>query len=110
MQRRLGLHVTGAALGTAAMLRCEGTAVDPYGDYFTKHGDRKAPHDQSLCVWHDMAQASTTSTVIMGDKEQPEVYNIYNSGHVLDLGEPRQGKGGVDCVIENKVFDSQCAL
>ena len=108
LQRRLGLHVTGAALDTADLLRRQGMAVDPYGDYFTKRGDHKPPHDQSLRVWHDMAQASATSDVIMGDKEQPEVYNIYNSGHVLDLGEPRQGKGGVDRVIENKVFDPIC--
>ena len=33
------------------------------------------------------------------------MYRIYNDGHVLDLGELRQGKGGVDRVIENKVFD-----
>ena len=33
------------------------------------------------------------------------MYRIYNAGHVLDLGEPRQGKGGVDRVVENKVFD-----
>ena len=63
------------------------------------------PHDRSLRVWHDMAQASATSDVVMGDKEKPEVYNIYNDTHVLDLGEPFQGKGGVDRVVENKVFD-----
>ena len=105
LQRRLGLHVTGVAAEVAQLLRQRGVPVDFLGDYFTSKGDHKAPHDQSLRVWHDMAQASATTAVVLGDKERPEVYRIYNDGHVLDLGEPRQGKGGVDRVIENKVFD-----
>ena len=105
LQRRMGLHVTGPAAEVAAMLRKEGVAVDCLGDYFTTKADRKAPHDAALRVWHDMAQASATAPVVMGDKEHPEDYASFNVGHVLDLGEQRMGKGGRDRVIELKVYD-----
>ena len=62
-----------------------------HSDHFTTNGCRKVPHNRSLRVWHDIAQASATSEVIMGDKEKPQAYLEFNEGHVLDLGEPRQG-------------------
>ena len=55
LQRRAGLHVTGAAAEVAAMLRERGIPVDPLGDHFTTKGDRKVPHDESLRIWHNMA-------------------------------------------------------
>ena len=52
-----------------------------------------------------MAQASATSAVVMGDKSKAEDYVWANAGHTLDLGEPRQGKGGSDRVIELKAYN-----
>ena len=107
LQRRMGLHVTGAPAEVATMLRRDGVPVDYLGDYFSlTKGDRRPPHDDALRVWHDMAQASASSAVIMGDKSKPEDYRWANAGHVLDLGEPRCGKGGMDRVIELKVYNS----
>ena len=80
------------------------------GDYFTAKGARGAPHDAALIVWHDIAQASATSAVIIGDKTKPEEYKWANSGHVLDLGEPRQGKGGTDRIIELKAYNSLVSI
>jgi len=36
-------------------------------------------------VWHDAHQATATHAVVLGDKEQPEVYKIYNDGCVVDI-------------------------
>ena len=104
LQRRLGLYTT-ASLDVARLMGEEGIAVDNFGDYFTTHGDKSAPHDAAVRVWHDMAQASATSDVVMGDKQKPEDYLDFNSGHVLDIGEPRQGKGGGHRIIEVKCFN-----
>ena len=107
LQRRIGLHVTGAPAEVAAMLRRDGVPVDYLGDYFSiTKGDRRPPHDDALRVWHDLAQASATSAVVMGDKSKPEDYRWANNGHVLDLGEPRRGKGGTDRIMELKVYNS----
>jgi hypothetical protein len=35
---------------------------------------------------------------------QAEDYLDFNDGHVLDMGETRQGKGGVDRVVEWKAY------
>ena len=35
---------------------------------------------------------------------------MYKTGHTLDLGEPRQGKGGSDCVIELKCYNGLVAV
>jgi hypothetical protein len=107
LQRRVGLHVTGVPAEVGTMLRRDGVPCDHLGDYFTiTKGDRRAPHDEALRVWHDLAQVSASSAVIMGDKSKPEDYRWANRGHVLDLGEPRhQGAGGTDCVIELKVYN-----
>ena len=95
LQRRMGLYVTGAPAEVADLARRRGVPVDYLGDYFTGKGDRKSPHDDSMRVWHDMAQASATTSVVMGDKSKPMDYKWANEGHTLDLGEPRQGKGGL---------------
>ena len=44
--------------------------------------------------------------MVIGDKSKPEDYRWANNGHVLDLGEPRRGKGGTDRIIEVKVYNS----
>ena len=84
------LYVTGPAVEVARALGTLGVPVDRLGDYFTGEGSRKEPHDSILRVVHDMAQASALGGVIMGDKERPDDYNIFNVGHVLDVGEQRQ--------------------
>ena len=103
-QRRFGLHVTGAPAEAVRAMRAEGVVCGDLGDEFLAAGDRRPPHDDSLRVWHDMAQASATSPVTLGDKERPEDYLDFNDGHVLDMGETRQGKGGVDRVVEWKAY------
>ena len=85
-------------------MRAKGVACGDLGDEFSAAGDRRPPHDDSLRVWHDLAQASATSPVTLGDKERPEDYLDFNDGHVLDLGEAWQGKGGVDRVVEWKAL------
>ena len=105
LQRRMGLHVTGAPAEEATMRRSAGDPVDHLGDWVLARADRKVPHDSALRVWHDMAQASATSAVVMGDKTKAEDYEWANAGHTLDLGEPRQGKGGSDRVIELKAYN-----
>jgi len=109
LQRRSGLYVTGPPAEVAKLARRRGVPIDYLGDHFTSKGDRKVPHDDSMRVWHDMAQASATTAVVMGDKSKPEEYAMYNRGHTLDLGEPRQGKGGCDRVIELKAYNGLVA-
>ena len=69
--------------------------------------DKSLPHDESLRVWHDATQAVATGSVVLGDKEQPEVYAIYNEGEgscVVDLAEAGLGHGGADLCVEHKVW------
>ena len=69
--------------------------------------DKSLPHDESLRVWHDATQAVAAGAVVLGDKEQPEVYAIYNEGAgscVVDLAEAGLGHGGADLCVEHKVW------
>ena len=106
MQRRFGLYVS-AALPTFELLAAQGdTKYDYLGDALQGDSstDRKAPHDAALRVWHDAHQATATHAVVLGDKEQPEVYKIYNDGCVVDLAEEGMGNGGGDLCVEIKAY------
>jgi hypothetical protein len=53
-------------------------------------------------TWHKRARPRRSPWE--SDKERPEDYLDFNDGHVLDMGETRQGKGGVDRVVEWKAY------
>ena len=94
MQRRFGLYVS-AALPTFELLAAQGdTKYDYLGDALQGDSstDRKAP------------QATATHAVVLGDKEQPEVYKIYKDGCVVDLAEEGMGNGGGDLCVEIKAY------
>ena len=80
--------------------------MDPLGDDITTdpHTDKRRPHDAVLRVWHAATQASATHAVVLGDKEHPELYSVYNEGCVVDLAEEQMGDGGGDFCLENKVY------
>ena len=42
--------------------------------------------------------------MVLGDKEHPEVTEIYNDGHIVDLAEALMGKGGTDLCLEMKAY------
>jgi hypothetical protein len=42
--------------------------------------------------------------VVLGDKEHPELYEVFNEGCVVDLAEGRMGDGGGDLCVENKAY------
>ena len=48
-----------------------------------------APHDAALKEWHGAHQATAVGAVILGDKERPQVYKIYNEGCMSTW--PRRG-------------------
>ena len=87
LQYYLGLHLSA---GSAVFARHAelGNHYDPLGDRLLSealpHG---ASHDAALRVWHDADQASTSGTVVMGDKTDKESYEQYNDTHCIDLGE-----------------------
>ena len=56
-------------------------------------------------VVYDMTQATADGAVILGDKEHPEVTEIYNTGCVVDLAEALMGKGGNDLCLEMKAYN-----
>ena len=108
MQRRFGLYVS-AAVPTFELLAAQGDGShDSLGDALSHAPttDKSAPHDAALRVWHDAHQATATGAVIMGDKEKPELYTIYNDGCIVDLAEEGMGKGGGDLCVEVKVYSS----
>ena len=107
-QRRFGLYVS-AAVPTFELLAAQGdTSYDHLGDALSHDptADKSAPHHAALRVWHDAHQATATHAVILGDKEKPELYKIYNDGCVVDLAEEGMGKGGGDLCMELKVYSS----
>ena len=108
MQRRFGLYVS-AALPTFALLAEHGvTSYDPLGDVLTGESqtDKSMPHDAALRMWHDATQATAAHSVVMGDKSTPDLYNLYNTGCVVDLAEERMGAGGSDLCVEVKCWSS----
>ena len=109
MQRRFGLHLTAPAAVFRQLAALGDTRYDPLGDVLMGESrtDQSLPHDESLRVWHDATQAVATGSVVLGDKEQPEVYAIYNEGPdscVVDLAEAGLGHGGADLCVEHKVW------
>ena len=66
--------------------------------------DKSKPHDAALRVWHDATQATANHAVILGDKERPELYELYNVGCVVDLAEEQMGAGGGDLCVELKAY------
>ena len=49
-----------------------------------------------------MAQSSATHMVVMGDKEKAEVYQDFNAGCTVDVGELGAGPGRRDVCVEVK--------
>ena len=103
LQRRLGLDFSDAA-PTLAALAAAGVHHDPLGDDITygKKTDKSRPHNFALAAVHDAIQSCATHTVVMGDKETPEVYQHFNStatrsdgtlGTVIDIAEVGMGRG-----------------
>ena len=66
--------------------------------------ERSTPHDAALRVWHDATQATATGAVVLGDKEDPDTYAIFNEGCVVDLGEVGTGRSGGDVCCELKAW------
>ena len=83
-----------------------GVTYDMLGDTLTfePQTDRSLPHDSALRVVHDATQASASHAVVLGDKEHPEITEIYNTGCVVDLAESLMGKGGPDLCLEVKAY------
>jgi hypothetical protein len=105
LQRRLGLYVT-APMAVFGQLSAVGVHYDPLGDRITneRETDRSAPHNAGLRTLYDATQASATHAVVLGDKEQPETTEAFNSGCVVDLGETLMGRGGGDLCVEFKAY------
>ena len=107
MQRRFGLFVS-ATLPLFRLLASIGVHYDELADRLTHEAltDKSLPHNSALRVWHDAHQATAHQAVVLGDKEAPDVYAMYNDGCVVDLAEERMGKGGGDLCVELKVYSS----
>ena len=107
MQRRLGLAISDLAPIVLDLARV-GVTMDSLGDDVI--GDPKvdnaAPHNAALMVWHEAAVAKSVHSVVLGDKTNKEVYDIYNVGHVVDLAETLMGDGGGDLCVELKCYSS----
>eukprot|EP00966_Prymnesium_polylepis_P002155 49472-Prymnesium_polylepis.1 len=82
LQRRSGFHVSAAQTDLLQLDTHTGVLMDPLGDDIATdpHTDKRKPHDAALRVWHAATQASATHTVVLGDKEHPELYSVYNEG------------------------------
>ena len=108
LQRRFGLYVSAAAPTFNDLAAVGVSDYDPLGDYLTNENltCKSLPHDSALRVWHDAHQATACHPVIMGDKENPEAYLIYNEDHIVDLAEQGMGAGGHDFCMELKVYSS----
>ena len=112
LQRRFGLYVT-AAMPTFICLSVNaGVEYDLLGDDITneKKTDKSLPHDCSLRVWHDATQTTATQAVVLGDKEHPDIYEIYNVGCVVDLAEAQMGEGGAISAVRTRSTVTLCQL
>ena len=56
-----------------------------------------------------MAQSSATHMVVMGDKEKAEVYQDFNAGCTVDVGELGAGPGRRDVCVEVKAYSDVAA-
>ena len=94
-------------LDTFRLAAAAGDTYDLLGDRLGTEGDRGAPHRAVVTAWHAAVQAVASGPVVLGDKEahDKDIYYIYNEGHVLDLGLPRDGPGGRDRVVELKTYE-----
>ena len=104
VQRRYGLDIS-AAVATIARHAERGNMLDCKGDAITLEAVRGVPHDMSLEVWYDAAQATATGPVIMGDKSKADDYKIYSARKVPDIIEPRKVHGGRDLLQEKKCYN-----
>ena len=105
-QRRFGLHLSQPAAIFLQLQAVAGVQYDALGDTITTEPqtDRSLPHDSALRVVHDASQASASHAVVLGDKEHPEITEIYNTGCAVDLAESLMGKGGSDLCLEMKAY------
>ena len=116
-QYRLGLYIS-AIQPLRDARAATGDHMDPLGDTLsheqgTHHG---MPHDEGLAVVYAATRAASIGTVVRGDGVDAELHASFNGdclvdgklvqGHILDLGEPRQGVGGGDLLLEYKAWSS----
>ena len=66
--------------------------------------DRSAPHSEALRVLYDMHEATAPGPVVYGDKENADLYKIFNDSCCLDIGERGQAPGGRDLIVEVKAW------
>ena len=106
-QRRFGLNVSQACAVFVMLGTSTGDHYDALGDRITHDvgTDKSAPHHAVLRTLHAASQATASHQVVLGDKSTPEAYSAYNAtpangGTVVDLAEPRMGKGGADLCVE----------
>ena len=50
-------------------------------------------HNGAVRAWADMARATSTVPVVLGDKDNEALTKTYNDGHVSDIVEPGAGVG-----------------
>ena len=79
------------------------------GSSTTPRLDRSAPHHASVRVVYKMAQSSATHMVVMGDKVKAEVYQDFNAGCTVDVGELGAGPGRRDVCVEVKAYSDVAA-
>ena len=89
------------------------TLLDLLGDS-NDQGHYSARHDDTNRAWYHAAAATATGAVVLCDKgkrfdeaaraQAKKRYAYLNKGHVPDHARPRQGKNGVDIILEVKVI------
>ena len=105
LQRRFGLHLS-VLMPTLLAHRDAGKRVDFTGDAEVNHANANRRHHGLVRVWADMARATATGPIVLGDKDNEALTKTYNAGHVSDVVEPGAGAGGKDRIKEIKCFSS----
>jgi hypothetical protein len=103
LKRRGGLHLSEAKAANDA-LEAAGRTVDRHGDALANGGEYNRRHNAVVTATATMVRAGAVGPVVQGDKERPELTDMFNHGHVVDLaeidGDP-DGRG--DVLYEVKV-------
>ena len=111
LQRRFCLHVTATATATETLRTLDGdTRWDPLGNTLTgaDETDKSAPHHGGLTQLAAAHRATSVQPVVLGDKENPDVYTMYDANTTIDLAEGGEGESGGDLMVEFKAWaDSQ---
>ena len=89
-QLHLGYDIS-EAKSAYDQLEALGDAVDPIlhrkGDRLENDGERTRTHNNVLNVTYDMVTAAAVGQVVKGDKEQPELTDMFNAGYIVDVAE-----------------------